>query len=568
MPSVSLKLNLYFYYVCTQFFKYLNLVILLNILLEDTSSDKIKVKPSKIVAGLEPERTNELLQAIGKAVDALKGNNNNNDVESKNISAAINPVSEARAKPKKMSQNSGEVKSKNPTKVDQKTTVKKSSIQGVTNSTSTSSIIKTNKGAKPIKTVEVKEKTTSGNKSLKVKTAPKDVETTTLQRSGTETILRETGLGKEPMEEVMPSNHQSPVKDFVPVEVLDSKGIAGDSNNNSVKADTSFLTEVFKDNDKIETNDTNLTQVLSNTSNNIKKADDDEPFGTIVPFAVNSDLIDVIDQEAEIRRRERSSRKHRERRKSSGHTTGLDEHANSVAVDMPTTVQENALPKSSKPKKSLKIQSSISDHNFEEVDKKPMILQKSSEEPPTPLVRPRTSLRPPSVRPASARPGAPRRRDKNVEIFLQPDDAVQMAGISVKVDKFPEVNLDDDGDNLIVIEDPLIGVVDDSMKSEFVVNDFEDSKSNSAGGIHDVNSDQHGHLVQQILQTQKDLVKADENDLNNGLVSLYNLFPLIPFNSCKNTINVVICRKRTSPRIANVNRRPSKWTCCVTPFKR
>ncbi|KAH8301300.1 hypothetical protein KR018_000268 [Drosophila ironensis] len=102
--------------------------------------------------------------------------------------------------------------------------------------------------------------------------------------------------------------------------------------------------------------------------------------------------------------------------------------------------------------------------------------------------RPRTSLRPPSARPASARPGAPRRR--NVEIVLQPNDQVKMSGINVKLETFGD--LDDDGENLVIIEDANAHDIVEGKRAE---------ETPLEGQV-----DAQGRLVQQILETQKELV--------------------------------------------------------------
>ncbi|SPP83066.1 TRAF3-interacting protein 1 [Drosophila guanche] len=100
--------------------------------------------------------------------------------------------------------------------------------------------------------------------------------------------------------------------------------------------------------------------------------------------------------------------------------------------------------------------------------------------------RPRTSLRPPSARPASARPGAPRRR--NVEIVLQPNDQIKMSGINVKLETFGD--LDDDGENLVIIEDA----------------NSHDIEKGAEEPLLEGQVDAQGRLVQQILETQKELV--------------------------------------------------------------
>ncbi|KAM7363916.1 intraflagellar transport 54 isoform 2-T2 [Cochliomyia hominivorax] len=116
--------------------------------------------------------------------------------------------------------------------------------------------------------------------------------------------------------------------------------------------------------------------------------------------------------------------------------------------------------------------------------------------------RPRTSLRPPSARPPSARPGAPRRRDKNIEIILQPNDQIKMSNIQVKLETFGD--LDDDGENLVIIENPN-------------TNDYTNNQQTNLTESEKIMQDaaiEQGHLVQQILETQKELVQGP-NDGNN-----------------------------------------------------
>lgn len=115
------------------------------------------------------------------------------------------------------------------------------------------------------------------------------------------------------------------------------------------------------------------------------------------------------------------------------------------------------------------------------------------------IPRPRTSLRPPSVRPASARPGAPRRRDRNVEIILQPDGNMPKPGVNIKIDNM-NIELEDDGENLVIIEDSSTQSNDNKFGID-VLNENDE--------------EQQGHLVQQILETQKEFLKIDEeaNDI-------------------------------------------------------
>lgn len=121
------------------------------------------------------------------------------------------------------------------------------------------------------------------------------------------------------------------------------------------------------------------------------------------------------------------------------------------------------------------------------------------------VVRPRTSLRPPSVRPASARPGAPRRRDRNVEVVIQPDANIQLGDINVTVEQFKSAVLnDDDDDSLIVIEDALL--------EQSTGTDLQGTSTLAA------DADNQGQLVKQILESQKEFEtgEADKIDSNSG----------------------------------------------------
>ncbi|XP_055907323.1 TRAF3-interacting protein 1 [Eupeodes corollae] len=162
---------------------------------------------------------------------------------------------------------------------------------------------------------------------------------------------------------------------------------------------------------------------------------------------------------------------------------------------------------------SPSLKSSISNTNSDVKRESTFVRENSKESTQVPApTRPRTSLRPPSARPASARPGAPRRRDKNIEIVLQPNDQIKLSGISVKLETFTS-ELEDDGENLVIIENP--NTIEDQLQQS---NNIEKNSTQD-------DSQNQGHLVQQILETQKELVqgsspdteltRSKENDISN-----------------------------------------------------
>lgn len=108
-------------------------------------------------------------------------------------------------------------------------------------------------------------------------------------------------------------------------------------------------------------------------------------------------------------------------------------------------------------------------------------------------------LRPQSVRPPSARPGAPKRRDKNIEIILQPEEIVKApSNIITKLDTL-EAELEDNVDNLVIIENPSVMNDDDGIIPR--TNDLPDGSG-----------EKEGALVQQILETQREFTNAGATD--------------------------------------------------------
>ncbi|XP_068981891.1 TRAF3-interacting protein 1 [Bombus flavifrons] len=112
--------------------------------------------------------------------------------------------------------------------------------------------------------------------------------------------------------------------------------------------------------------------------------------------------------------------------------------------------------------------------------------------------RPRTSLRPPTARPISARPAAPRIRGK-AELIVNEEILTPMGNISVIVENSDLKDDDDDAEDMVVMETRVTG--SDSL---------ENSGNYKADGQL---TQEHGHLVAQILETQKELVNNDNVDV-------------------------------------------------------
>ncbi|XP_012145171.2 intraflagellar transport 54 [Megachile rotundata] len=111
--------------------------------------------------------------------------------------------------------------------------------------------------------------------------------------------------------------------------------------------------------------------------------------------------------------------------------------------------------------------------------------------------RPRTSLRPPSSRPISARPAAPRIRGK-AELTVNEEISTPMGNISVIIEN-ADTRDDDDAEDMVVMETK--GGSGDSLENSNIY------KAN------DQLTQEHGHLVAQILETQKELVNNENVDV-------------------------------------------------------
>lgn len=179
----------------------------------------------------------------------------------------------------------------------------------------------------------------------------------------------------------------------------------------------------------------------------------------------------------------------------SSHTKVAEEAAHSKAPEKPVL---NGHSKGSKP-------------SAESLTRKKSSFIKSSSlnnDEPGPSVRPTTVLRAPSARPPSARPGAPRRRDRNVEIILQTEKAMHDAAEKNALNTNLVADLADDGENLVVIDNTDIQGDALPITTQEIPKDMPNEK-------------EQGHLVQQILETQTTLSKAgnDGDDTKRDTVS-------------------------------------------------
>ncbi|KAK7865237.1 hypothetical protein R5R35_012364 [Gryllus longicercus] len=122
-----------------------------------------------------------------------------------------------------------------------------------------------------------------------------------------------------------------------------------------------------------------------------------------------------------------------------------------------------------------------------------------SDIPETPSAQRITSARPRTARPASARPAAPRIRDRG-EVII-PEEPRQAVGKVNVITDSESVKEQDEFENFVVEETPLIASLDQDTPTAPAI-----PTSGDQG--------QHGHLVAQILETQKEL--EDDSQFSFG----------------------------------------------------
>lgn len=432
------------------------------------TNEPLSVRTSKIVAGHEPEKTNELLQFIGIAIEKK--------LDWKKAVAQINKTDESPSSTKQKTKEKDVKEKKSLDKSPKVVTTKKVE-------TSKEKII-----------TDIKEKVRS--KELKEKNSRKPSN----RVAENEKKVKNKSPNKEPSKKI--SSKKLPTENVpqeVPrAEITEQPNTLQEVRDDQKKTD---VPKMIKENILKQTESFDKEQVLE-TSGDVQKVDivDDD----LASKRAEEILLTVA---AEDNNDGNTSRRSSGSKRSSGRTRrsaekssrksktedGTTQHNSADPVDILKTVAEESAAEVLPPKPQPS-----SPPNSDVKRETTFVREDSKDSNQGVVARPRTSLRPPSARPASARPGAPRRRDKNIEIVLQPNDQIKLSGISVKLETFNS-ELEDDGENLVIIENPN---TDDRMETIINKNNY----------IIEDDTQQQGHLVQQILETQKELVQGSSPD--------------------------------------------------------
>ncbi|KAK0175216.1 hypothetical protein PV327_008982 [Microctonus hyperodae] len=360
------------------------------------TGNELSVRPSKIISGQEPIKTNEFLQAIGRALDKKVSSTEAIEYYKKNLE-----------KKEGLKSKSTKVNSSPDEKI--KKPVKKSSPSE-------------SKPSSREKTRDKDDKTKRDSKSL-----------------SKETKIRDRSIDKRESK-----TRETKKKEIIPGETSSKKRKNLESTEKHVKVDEK-------------------KPIKSTVSSNDVKN-----------FEVKKESVDISDELINDHK----------------------ENVNQVPDDSPHSTQEN--------------QEEIIAEKVNEEPKEVMLsptelevkVEKPEEKLITDIIVTKTTvglLRPPSARPPSARPAAPKVRGKP-DFIMNNGGINQMGEVNVIVENFDtKDDEDDDADDMVVME---TSANNDSL---------------SLGGTTDLLSTQltqeHGYLVAQILDTQRELVNESNVEL-------------------------------------------------------
>ncbi|XP_026671079.1 TRAF3-interacting protein 1 isoform X2 [Ceratina calcarata] len=402
---------------------------------ELTTGDNLTVRASKIISGQEPSKTNELLQAIGRALD-------------KKISSteAIEQYKMGVRKDKSSSRSKSVAK-------DEKKSLSKDAVQNrrVKEKSTERSTDRTGKGRSTERLPTAKERSTEGN-ATKEKSDTKKGHSNEDNSTRDETRKHEN---QEPQKNTdTPEIRQverPPTRERAPSSSRKRRSSASRSKQN-LSSEPNLL-ELDKKTDE--------SKKQKESENKSKRA---------------------VNQSSESRIRT-----------SSVDPTNLESESPSILKN--NTANETA--ENVEYKQNDDIANNEVIPNVEKAERSVTDMQGFHSEGSDTSIssRPRTSLRPPSARPISARPAAPRIRGKP-EMMVNEEILTPLGNITVIVENSDLK--DDDAEDMVVMETRGNGS-----------DDFETGSYK----VDDQLTQEHGHLVAQILETQKELVNNDNVDV-------------------------------------------------------
>ncbi|XP_059053123.1 TRAF3-interacting protein 1 isoform X2 [Achroia grisella] len=409
-----------------------------------TTGKTLSVKPSKIVAGQEAEKTNDLLQCLAQALD-------------KKLSS---DEAVKKYKGEKKSTQVNEKKPKETLKVNKKTNdtkkITSKSTEKVTSNKKEPTIKVTNKNEndKSSSSKNQKENTTIKNESLSKK------------RSQTKVLTKKPSLEKS-------TNLEEDKQ--LPREIKNKLG------NDIIAKNMPINNETFEDlnTDIIET-DRNTTEQEHQESVTINNDQQDVDSFQAIDNKLNSSLSsqelmeiekDKVDENISLINQNQIE------------VELIEDHKSTDLNKINDGNEFEQKPDENYPNKQLSRNNSndMKSHETTSTVEK-SINQASFKGSP---VKIGNLARPLSMRPSSSRPGAPRLRDKHENITSEPENLI-VGKVNIIAENTP-IEEEEDA-NVVIVEHEVI-----------VSSNAEDDQEPV-----NLSSDQHGHLVQQILESQKE----------------------------------------------------------------
>ncbi|XP_055322907.1 TRAF3-interacting protein 1-like [Sitodiplosis mosellana] len=456
---------------------------------------EVKARPSKIVAGLEADKTNELLVAISKAIDRK--------IDSTEAVALVKSGNVAAAAPKKEVKPTKTQTKSEPRKAKKETKETKEPSRKTKTTTDTKPTKKTEPNAKvsrqsskdSVETKKTKRSSSQGNrdkekendkkkdrertatlKTESVEKVPKAVEQTieAPQTNGivndiienqeskpnlakvepVETIVKQIDLPKDESEKYEPREEKIEKREKTPKTTPEKKSEETVDGKPEEKPKSAVPLEVTKSEESV---------------NNPQPSPPTAVTSTAVSKKVPEKAVEKVEKPPSDKPRSSKSRKSHPKHDSEKVSDGMkteEKLTTSKSMDKVIErshgVKTNEVTKNSKPS--------------------------------------RTALRSAAMRPISARPSAPRRRDRNVRQIVHTESFVQESG-DQKTDKKNQLPAFDDADNIVITE-----TITENLSA------IDEPATNNMDGEID---GEQGHLVQQILETQTAILKSDaKNDIS------------------------------------------------------
>ncbi|CAH4031875.1 unnamed protein product [Pieris brassicae] len=374
-----------------------------------TVGKELNVKPSKIVAGQEPEKTNELLQCLAEALD-------------KKLTSEDAVRSSREATTSKDTVRSSRKATDDKKNVSKEKEISKSKTKTEKNGTTSNKRIK-------IKENNTKQKPDSSkNISQQILTDAKDV------KGKKHKVLHDNNI-KENINEIVPRNDNhyniSPFKETLPLaETLQNDNIDAISDKNSSNEGQENVNSEF-----IEFSESDIS-IYPKTKKEIQSGENGVNSNNYEPVNPEKNEVEKISD------------------RSFNENSGVTDYSDIKGKGEPESY------------KNMEISNSSIENYI-------------------------TSNRPSSVRPSSTRPGAPKVRDKQDYRNLPDAENIVIGKVNIISENILQ---EEDEESTLVIE-----------------NYTDDIKSHHT---HDYVLDQHGHLVQQILDSQKEFTQVNKTEID------------------------------------------------------